>query len=165
MNIGGASKSSGVSAKMIRYYERIGLIRAAGRSEAGYRTYDDVDVHTLQFVHRARDLGFPLDAIRRLLALWQDRSRTSQDVKRIALDTVADLRRKMAELEAMARSLEHLALHCRGDERPDCPIIDDLADRAPRAGRSSLGAQAAGHDDVADRGASARASFLSKSER
>ncbi len=81
MNIGEVAKSSGVSAKMIHYYERIGLIRAAGRSEAGYRTYDNRDVHTLQFVHRARDLGFPLDAIRRLLALWQDHSRTSQDVK------------------------------------------------------------------------------------
>ena len=142
MKIGEASKSSGVSAKLIRYYERIGLIRTVGRSEVGYRTYDDVDVHTLQFVHRARDLGFPLDAIRRLLALWQDRSRTSQDVKRIALDTVADLRRKMAELEAMARSLEHLAVHCRGDERPDCPIIDDLADRTLRTGRSSSGISA-----------------------
>ncbi len=130
MNIGDAAKGSGVSAKMIRYYERIGLIRAAGRSGAGYRTYDDADIHTLQFVHRARDLGFPLDAIRRLLALWQDRRRTSQDVKRIALDTVADLRRKMAELKGMVAALEHLAAHCRGDERPGCPIIDDLADRA-----------------------------------
>ncbi len=158
MNIGEAARYSGVSAKMIRYYERIGLIRAAGRSEAGYRTYDDVDVHTLQFVHRARDLGFPLDAIRRLLALWQDRSRTSQDVKRIALDTVAELRRKMAELEAMARSLEHLAVHCRGDERPDCPIIDDLANRAPRIGRPSSGARAASRDDAANRSAPALAS-------
>jgi len=165
MNIGEASKSSGVSAKMIRYYERIGLIRAAGRSGAGYRTYDDADVHTLQFVHRARDLGFPLDAIRRLLALWQDRSRTSQDVKRIALETVAELRRKMAELEAMARSLEHLATHCRGDERPDCPIIDDLADRAPRARRPGPGAQAAGHDGIADRSPPALASVLSEVER
>ncbi len=165
MNIGEAAKSSGVSAKMIRYYERIGLIRAAGRSEAGYRTYDDRDVHTLQFVHRARDLGFPLDAIRRLLALWQDRSRTSQDVKRIALDTVAELRRKMAELETMARSLEHLATHCRGDARPDCPIIDDLADRARRAGRPSSGAQAAGRNDIADQSPPALASLLSKAER
>ena len=165
MNIGEASKSSDVSAKMIRYYERIGLIRAAGRSGAGYRTYDDADVHTLQFVHRARDLGFPLDAIRRLLALWQDRSRTSQDVKRIALETVAELRRKMAELEGMARSLEHLATHCRGDERPDCPIIDDLADRAPRARRPGPGARTAGHDGIADRSPPALASVLSEVER
>ena len=165
MNIGEASRSSGVSAKMIRYYERIGLIRAAGRSEAGYRTYDDADIHTLQFIHRARDLGFPLDAIRRLLALWQDRARTSQDVKRIALDTVADLRRKMAELETMARSLEHLAEHCRGDERPDCPIIDDLADRASRAGRPSSGAKAADRNDLADQSPPALASLLSEVER
>ncbi len=165
MNIGEASKSSGVSTKMIRYYERIGLIRAAGRSGAGYRTYDDADVHTLQFVHRARDLGFSLDAIRRLLALWQDRSRTSQDVKRIALETVAELRRKMAELAAMARSLEHLATHCLGDERPDCPIIDDLADRAARARRPGPGARAAGHDGIADRIPPALASVLSEVER
>ncbi len=165
MNIGEASKSSGVSAKMIRYYERIGLIRTAGRSGAGYRTYDDADVHTLQFVHRARDLGFPLDAIRRLLALWQDRSRTSQDVKRIALETVAELRRKMAELEAMARSLEHLATHCCGDERPDCPIIDDLADRAPRARRPGPGDRAAGHEGIADRSPPALVSVLSEVER
>lgn len=165
MNIGEASTSSGVSAKMIRYYERIGLIRAAGRTEAGYRTYDDGDVHTLQFVHRARDLGFPLDAIRQLLTLWQDRSRKSQDVKRLALDTVAELRRKMAELETMARSLEHLATHCRGDERPDCPIVDDLADRGPRARRPHAGMQVAGHDDASGRSASALASALSEVER
>ena len=130
MNIGEVSRASGVSAKMIRYYERIGLIPEAGRSGAGYRTYDDEAVHTLAFVHRARDLGFPLDAIRKLLALWQDRSRSSQEVKRIALATVADLHRKRAEIEAMARTLQHLADHCRGDERPDCPIIDDLAGRS-----------------------------------
>ena len=128
MNIGEAAAASGVSAKMIRYYERIGLIPEAGRSGSGYRTYDDGAVQALRFVHRARGLGFPLDAIRRLLALWQDRSRSSQEVKRIALATVADLRRKKAELEAMAGALEHLADHCRGDGRPECPIIDDLAD-------------------------------------
>ncbi len=165
MNIGEVSKSSGVSAKMIRYYERIGLIRAAGRTGAGYRTYDDGDVHTLQFVHRARDLGFPLDAIRQLLTLWQDRSRTSQDVKRIALETVTELRRKMAELEAMAQSLEHLSVHCTGDERPDCPIIDDLADRGPRPRRPHAGMQIVGHDDIPGRSAAALASALSEVER
>ncbi len=133
MNIGQAAKAAGVPAKAIRYYERIGLIARAERSGAGkYRTYDDADVHTLQFIRRARDLGFPLAAIRRLLALWQDRSRSSGDVKRVALATVGELRRKLDELQLMVAALEHLAAHCHGDERPDCPIIDDLADRAPR---------------------------------
>lgn len=134
MNIGQAARASGVSAKMIRYYERIGLIQQAERCGAGgYRTYDDAEVHTLQFVHRARDLGFPLAAIRSLLALWQDRSRSSQDVKRIALATVDELRCKAEELQSMVAALKHLAAHCHGDERPDCPIIDDLADRALRS--------------------------------
>ena len=127
MTIGDAARASGVSAKMIRYYERIGLIRTAGRTGAGYRTYAEADVRTLRFVHRARELGFPLAAIRRLLSLWHDKSRTSRDVKRIALDTIGDLRRKVAEIDGMVRSLEHLAEHCHGDERPDCPIIDGIA--------------------------------------
>ena len=127
MNIGEASKTSGVSAKMIRYYERIGLTPEAGRSGSGYRTYDQEAVQTLAFVHRARDLGFSLDAIRQLLALWQDRSRSSQEVKRIALATVADLDRKRMDLDVMARTLRHLANHCHGDGRPECPIIDNLA--------------------------------------
>jgi MerR family copper efflux transcriptional regulator len=129
MNIGRAAKVSGVSTKMIRYYERIGLISRAERNEGNYRTYDDADVRTLQFIRRARDLGFPLTAIRRLLALWQDRARSSRDVKQIALDTVGELRRKLDELQSMVRTLEHLATHCQGDGRPECPIIDDLADR------------------------------------
>jgi len=133
MNIGQAAKAAGMSAKNIRYYERIGLVARAERNGAGnYRTYDDADVHTLQFIRRARDLGFPLAAIRRLLALWQDRSRSSRDVKRVALATVDELRRKLDELQLMVGTLEHLAVHCRGDERPECPIINDLADRAPR---------------------------------
>lgn len=129
MNIGQASKASRVSAKMIRYYERVGLIPKAGRDGGNYRTYDDADVHTLQFVARARDLGFPLAAIRRLLALWQDRSRSSRDVKRIALETVEQLRRKRDELDGMIQALQHLAAHCEGDERPECPIIDNLSGR------------------------------------
>ena len=132
MNIGQAAKASGVSAKMIRYYERIGLVARAERNAGNYRTYDDANVHTLQFIRRARDLGFPLAAIRRLLALWQDRSRSSHDVKQVALATVADLRGKLEELELMTRTLEHLAAHCHGDERPECPIIDDLAERTLR---------------------------------
>lgn len=133
MNIGQAAKASGVSAKMIRYYERIGLVARAERNAGNYRTYDDADVHTLQFIRRARDLGFPLAVIRTLLALWQDRSRSSRDVKRVALATVGELWGKLEELQLMVHTLEHLAAHCRGDERPECPIIDDLADRAPRS--------------------------------
>jgi len=132
MNIGQAAEAAGMSAKNIRYYERIGLVARAERNAGNYRTYDDADVHTLQFIRRARDLGFPLAAIRRLLALWQDRSRSSRDVKRVALATVGELRRKLEELQLMLGTLEHLAAHCLGDERPECPIIDDLADRAPR---------------------------------
>jgi Cu(I)-responsive transcriptional regulator len=132
MNIGQAAAASGVSAKMIRYYERIGLVARVGRSKSGYRTYGDPEIHTLQFIRRARDLGFPLDAIRSLLALWADRSRSSRDVKRVALATVEELNRKLEELQLMVRTLEHLARECNGDERPDCPIIADLADRTPR---------------------------------
>jgi MerR family transcriptional regulator, copper efflux regulator len=129
MNIGQAAAASGVSAKMIRHYEAIGLIGAADRSASGYRVYTDQDVHTLGFIRRARDLGFPVPQIRDLLALWRDQNRASADVKRIALEQVAALRAKMREIEAMAGTLLHLAEHCHGDDRPDCPIIDGLAHR------------------------------------
>ena len=135
MNIGEAAADSGVSAKMIRYYERIGLIGRARRSVSNYRTYSDNDVSTLRFIHRARRLGFPLAAVRRLLALWQDPSRSSQEVKSIALATIESLRRKRDELEAMVAALEHLAAHCHGDARPECPIMEDLATRASRGAR------------------------------
>lgn len=127
MNIGQAARASGVSAKMIRYYEETGLLGPAGRTAAGYRVYSEGDLHALRFVRRARDLGFSMREIADLLALWQDRSRASAAVKAVALDHVADLRRRIGELEAMARTLEHLAERCCGDERPDCPILDDLA--------------------------------------
>jgi MerR family copper efflux transcriptional regulator len=127
MNIGEASRYSGVSAKMIRYYESIGLIPAPTRSESGYRHYVPSDIHALRFVRRARDLGFSIEAIIRLLDLWRDRARASADVKRVALDHVATLKAKIADLQAMVTTLEHLADHCRGDERPDCPIMDDLS--------------------------------------
>lgn len=127
MNIGEASAQSGVPAKMIRYYERIGLIPVPRRSDSGYRTYGEAEVATLQFIRQARDLGFPLAAIRELLTLWQDRSRSSRAVKQIALDTIDELRTKRDELQRMIAALEHLAAHCHGDERPDCPILDDLA--------------------------------------
>jgi Cu(I)-responsive transcriptional regulator len=127
MTIGQAAKSSAVSAKMIRHYESIGLLPKAQRTEAGYRLYDENDVHTLRFIQRARSLGFPLETIRTLLALWRNRRRSSAQVKELSLRHVADLERKIAEMQGMVRTLRHLAHNCHGDERPECPILDDLA--------------------------------------
>jgi Cu(I)-responsive transcriptional regulator len=126
MNIGQASASSGVSQRMIRHYEAIGLIPKAARRASGYRDYDERDVHTLRFIRRARDLGFPIEEIGKLLALWQDRSRASGDVKALALARAEELRRKERELKAMRRTLEELARSCHGDARPDCPILEEL---------------------------------------
>jgi len=126
MNIGEAAKASGVSAKMIRYYEQTGLIPEADRSAAGYRTYTTTEVQMLRFVRRARDLGFTVERIAELLALWRDRSRHSADVKHLALSQVEGLRRKIREMEDMVATLEHLAHGCNGDHRPDCPILADL---------------------------------------
>jgi Cu(I)-responsive transcriptional regulator len=126
MNIGQASEASGVSAKMIRYYESIGLIPKPVRTEAGYRVYSDNDVHTLGFIRRARDLGFSVEQITELVALWRDRDRASTDVKRIALEHVDVLERKVRELQEMAVTLKHLAKNCHGDRRPECPIIEGL---------------------------------------
>jgi len=126
MNIGKAAAASGVSAKMIRYYESIDLLAAARRTDAGYRAYTDEDVHVLRFIRRARDLGFSLADIGDLLALWRDQGRASADVKRIALTHVAALERKIGELQGMADTLRTLAAHCHGDARPDCPILTDL---------------------------------------
>jgi Cu(I)-responsive transcriptional regulator len=134
MNIGQAASASGVSAKMIRYYESIGLIAAPLRTEAGYRVYAGDDVHALRFVKRARALGFSIEETRELLALWRDKSRASADVKAFALKHIGDLETRIAELQAMARTLSHLAHHCHGDDRPDCPILEDLADPAAIGG-------------------------------
>ncbi len=128
MNIGQASKASGVSAKMIRYYEEEGLIPPAARTAAGYRAYTDKDVQRLRFIRRARDLGFQMDGIRELLALWSDRSRPSREVKSLALDHVAKLESRMRELQSMAETLRTLADCCAGDDRPDCPILADLGE-------------------------------------
>ncbi|MGB8667040.1 MAG: Cu(I)-responsive transcriptional regulator [Serratia inhibens] len=128
MNIGQAAKSSGVSAKMIRYYEQIGLIPKAIRSDAGYRHYSSPDVHRLRFIRRSRDLGFSVEQISALLVLWHDRGRASADVKAMALAHVAGLKAKIAELQAMAQTLDYLAEHCHGNDRPDCPILADLAE-------------------------------------
>lgn len=130
LNIGQAAQRSGVSAKMIRHYEDLGLLRKIARTASGYRQYSDADVHTLRFIRRARDLGFGMKEIESLLRLWQDRKRASKDVKRIALARIEDLQRRIDEMQTMKRALEHLAHCCRGDARPDCPILDDLA--APR---------------------------------
>ena len=126
MKIGDASAASGVSQRMIRHYEGIGLIAKAARRNSGYRDYDDKDVHTLRFIRRARDLGFPIEEIGKLLALWQDRSRASAEVKALATARAEDLKRKERAIHAMRRSLETLARTCHGDDRPDCPILHDL---------------------------------------
>ena len=127
MNIGQAAQASGVSAKMIRYYESIGLIPKTVRTEAGYRVYSDHDVHTLRFIRRSRDVGFSVEQIADLVSLWQDRERASKDVKSIALEHVTVLERKIRELQEMASTLTHLATNCHGDARPHCPILEELA--------------------------------------
>ena len=126
-NIGDAAKASGVSAKMIRHYESIGLIGTAQRTDAGYRRYSEQDVQVLQFIHRSRALGFSLEQIKTLLTLWQDKHRASKDVRAMAREHIAELDRKIAEMQAMRRTLEQLARACHGDDRPDCPILDDLS--------------------------------------
>ena len=123
MNIGQAAKATGISAKMIRYYEDSGLIGPVARSESGYRVYGPRDIHTLGFIKRSRDMGFSVERIGELLALWRDRSRHSADVKRMALEHVAVLRRRIAELQDMLQTVQALADCCAGDERPDCPIL------------------------------------------
>jgi MerR family gold-responsive transcriptional activator of gol and ges genes len=133
MNIGQAAKASGVSAKMIRYYEATALIAPADRATSGYRVYTGSDVHTLRFIRRARDLGFTVEGIADMLALWRDHSRKSANVKKLALAQAEDLKRKIAELEGMVATLTHLANHCHGDDRPDCPILADLESVAPPA--------------------------------
>jgi MerR family transcriptional regulator, copper efflux regulator len=127
MNIGQAAKQSGVSVKMVRHYEAVGLLPKLARSFGNYRLYSENEVHTLRFIKRARALGFSMADIKELVGLWQNRSRSSASVKKIARKHVEELRRKIGELKAMAQTLEHLMDHCRGDHRPECPIIEDLA--------------------------------------
>lgn len=128
MNIGEAANASGVSAKMIRHYESVDLLPPAARTEAGYRQYTEKDVHALQFIRRSRDLGFSIDKNRGLLSLWHDRKRPGRQVKALALSHIADLEQKAQEILAMKATLEHLVHCCKGDDRPDCPILNNLAD-------------------------------------
>ena len=127
VNIGGAAKASGVSAKMIRYYESIGLLPPSPRTEGNYRMYDARAVHVLRFIHRSRSLGFSLEEIRTLLSLWNDRERASADVKAVTLRHVADLDARISELQSMRDTLMTLANACHGDDRPDCPILESVA--------------------------------------
>ena len=127
MNIGQAARHSGLSAKMIRYYESIGLLKPAHRSDSGYRLYSDDDLHTLAFIKRSRDLGFSLEEVGKLLALWQDRQRASSDVKALARQHIDELNQKIVELTSLRDTLQELVDTCQGDHRPDCPILTGLA--------------------------------------
>jgi len=131
VNIGEAARASGVSTKTIRYYEAAGLIATAHRSAGGYRVYTQEDVHVLRFIKRARDLGFSIERIRRLLDLWQNKSRASRDVKRLALDHIADITVKIAAMSSVKDAVQELADKCEGDDRPECPILRDLEGSAP----------------------------------
>ena len=127
MDIGRAARESGVSVKMIRHYEAIGLLPKAARTFANYRVYGPNDVHMLRFIKRARTLGFSMEDIKELVGLWKNKARSSAAVKKIAAKHVGELKQKIVELQAMAQTLEHLARHCHGDHRPECPILEDLA--------------------------------------
>lgn len=126
MNIGEAAERAGVSPKMVRHYETLGLLPKVHRTESGYRVYTDSEVHTLRFIKRSRDLGFSIPEISELVKLWQDRRRPSSSVKKVASAHVAELDRKIKELESMRKTLSHLIHCCQGDHRPDCPILQDL---------------------------------------
>jgi MerR family copper efflux transcriptional regulator len=127
MNIGQAARRSGLSTKMIRYYEAIGLLKPATRSDSGYRLYQPEDLHSLAFIKRSRDLGFSLEEVGKLLTLWQDRQRASADVKALALQHIEELNRRIEELASLRDTLSELVAHCKGNDRPDCPILKDLA--------------------------------------
>ena len=130
MNIGQAARRSGLSTKMIRYYESIGLLKPATRSDSGYRLYQAEDLHSLVFIKRSRDLGFSLEEVGKLMTLWQDRQRASADVKALAMQHIDELNRRIEELMSLRDTLGELVSHCQGDDRPDCPILKDLANDA-----------------------------------
>jgi len=126
MNIGEVAKQSGVNSKMIRRYEELGIIPKAGRSFSGYRQYSSNDIHVLKFVKRSRELGFSMKDIKQLVSLWRNKSRTSSQVKNIAIKHINELEKKLAELQSMLKTLKHLSKNCHGDHRPDCPILEEL---------------------------------------
>lgn len=131
MTIGEAARASGVSAKMLRHYESLGLLGRVARTDAGYRLYSEADVHALRFIRRARDLGFSMAEIAELVGLWRNRRRSSANVKRIAERHAAELAQRIEAMQSMQRTLSHLIHGCHGDDRPECPILDDLAGEAP----------------------------------
>ena len=133
MNIGEAARRSGVSAKMVRHYESLGLLPQVHRSDSGYRQYSEAEVHTLRFIKRGRDLGFSMAEIAELVSLWHNRRRASASVRRIAQKHADDLAQRIAAMQAMQQTLAHLVHCCHGDERPECPILDDLAGQAPKS--------------------------------
>lgn len=148
VNIGSAARLSGISTKMIRHYEEIGLMPKAARTTSGYRTYSENDIHTLRFVRQARDLGFSMKFTGELLSLWQNRRRPSSKVKALALEHIRELEEKVLEIDAMKAALQQLAAHCHGDDRPDCPIIENLAGT-----NAAVTATARGERTTADRSA------------
>jgi Cu(I)-responsive transcriptional regulator len=130
INIGEAAERAGVTPKMVRHYESLGLLPKVHRTESGYRVYTDNEVHTLRFIKRSRDLGFSIPEISELVKLWQDRRRPSSSVKKVASSHLAELDRKISEMESMRKTLAHLVHCCHGDDRPDCPILEDLGSSA-----------------------------------
>lgn len=133
MNIGEAARISGVNAKLIRHYEELGIIPKASRSESGYRTYAEADVHILSFVRRARHLGFSMKEIKKLVGLWRNKTRASSEVKALSLKHIEEMEKKIQELQDMVKTLRHLSKNCHGDGRPDCPILNDLARQEMRS--------------------------------
>jgi len=127
MTIGEAAKISGVNAKLIRHYESIGIIPKASRTDSGYRTYTETDVHILSFVKRSRTLGFSMKEIKKLVSLWRNKARASAEVKTLAIKHIEEMEKKILELQDMVKTLKHLSKNCHGDGRPDCPILNDLA--------------------------------------
>ena len=145
VNIGMASRMSGVTPKMIRHYESLGLLPSVGRTDSGYRQYSEAEIHTLRFIKRSRELGFPMSDIAELVGLWRNRRRASANVKRIAQQHANELGLRIEAMQAMQRTLQHLIHCCQGDERPDCPILDDLAGLHDTAAAAAAAAAGAAH--------------------